>query len=97
MLNGAFGAAHALEFPFVFDDIASAERIIGSLEAAQPLVDTMSDAWVSFARDGTPAARGLPDWKPFDAEQRTTMIFDREPRLERDPDAHLRAIWGSLD
>jgi carboxylesterase type B len=97
VLNGAFGAVHALEIPFAFDNLERAPELVGSKEGAQPLADSMSDAWVSFARDGTPAARELPDWPAFDAGERATMVFDRECRLEKDPGAEIRAIWESFD
>jgi para-nitrobenzyl esterase len=85
-----------MDIPFVFDNLPQARGLIGSVEPAQPLADAMSDAWVSFARDGSPSGRGLPDWAPFDSDARSTMIFDRECRVEQDPDAHLRAIWETL-
>ena len=60
--DGALGAAHALELPFVFDTLASCSGAKGFVgpNPPQPLADSIHRLWVNFARDGT-----LP-WPAFD-------------------------------
>jgi para-nitrobenzyl esterase len=60
--DGALGAAHALELPFVFDTLASCSGPKGFVgpRPPQPLADRIHRLWVDFARDGT-----LP-WPAFD-------------------------------
>ena len=53
---------------------------------ARTLADTMSAAWVQFARTGDPNHPGMPHWEPFHPDTVSTMLFDNEARLERDPD-----------
>jgi para-nitrobenzyl esterase len=57
----------------------------------------MSDAWTSFARDGAPVARGLPEWKPYTTERRETLALGTPCTLELDPGAATRRLWdGNL-
>lgn len=55
------GAAHAQELPFLFPGLFGAP-----LTAAQErLSDVMVDYWTSFAKTGTPKAKGAPAWTPY--------------------------------
>jgi para-nitrobenzyl esterase len=56
------GAAHAVEIPFVFDNLAEpdAQQAIGT-EPPADLAATMHAAWIRFA------ATGDPGWQAFDA------------------------------
>ncbi|MEZ0242995.1 MAG: carboxylesterase family protein, partial [Sphingomonas sp.] len=65
-LDGELGAAHGMELPFVFDNLACCtgpEGIVGETPP-QELADRMHKLWVGFARDGS-----LP-WAPFDRDTR---------------------------
>ena len=55
-----FGACHALEIPFVFDNLgAGTEGLLGD-DPPQRLADTMHAAWVDFA------AKGDCGWPKYD-------------------------------
>jgi para-nitrobenzyl esterase len=70
----------------VFDNVAKAPALIGSgTQQAQQVADTMSAAWLAFARSGNPNAPGLPSWPAFDSRSRATMIFDVSSRAVSDP------------
>jgi len=96
--DGAVGSCHALEIPFVFGlaggDVVSG--LVGDGEAARALSARMQDAWIGFARDGRPAASGLPVWSPYDSVQRATMILGAECRVEHDPLGDERVLWDEL-
>jgi para-nitrobenzyl esterase len=82
------GAAHSLEIPFVFDNLASAadDPVIGA-DAPQDLADDMQAAWVAFATTADPG------WPAY-AEDRQVRIFDAGGgSVERDPRGDERAIW----
>jgi para-nitrobenzyl esterase len=81
------------EIPFVFDNIANAEAMTHKLPEAQTLADKMSNAWIAFAKTGSPATKDLPQWTPYSADHRATMIFDNNPRVENDPARELRVFW----
>ena len=46
-----------------------------------------------FAGGGDPSVPLLPDWPPYTAERRDTMILDRQPRIESDPHSARRRAW----
>ncbi|MBE3568097.1 MAG: carboxylesterase/lipase family protein [Thermogemmatispora sp.] len=100
ILDGRLKSCHALEIPFVFDNLEPARRFLGATAGLTPelreLAARMSGAWLAFARNGVPAAPDLPDWPPYTYERRATMIFDLHCRVEDDPGGELRRAWEGL-
>jgi len=47
-----------------------------------------------MAREGNPNNSKIPNWPTYDANQRATMIFDREVRVENDPRSEIRKFWA---
>jgi para-nitrobenzyl esterase len=89
--GGAMGACHALEIPFVFDNLdAPGVDVFTGGAAPQTLATTAHDAWVSFAKTGSPG------WDAYDTSRRATMLLDAESRVEDDPDGDLREVWDGL-
>lgn len=84
------GACHALEIPFVFDTLKTADAVaLTGTAAPQELADAMHAAWVSFARTGDPG------WPAWDAS-RPVMTFGRGG-LVHAPREHERAAWDARD
>jgi para-nitrobenzyl esterase len=83
--GGVLRAMHCMDIPFVFDNLEIARVVIGDPAAAQPLANQMSAAWAAFARTGDPNHAGLPTWPPFDTRDRSTMVFNIESRMLRNP------------
>ncbi|MBV8691278.1 MAG: carboxylesterase/lipase family protein [Actinobacteria bacterium] len=99
VMGGALGSCHALEIPFVFDNLdqPGANMFTGGVDdGLRSLASTMHHAWASFARTGTPVADGMPDWPTYTADNRATMIFDVERRIEDDPGSEDRQAWDGL-
>ncbi|MEJ7583198.1 MAG: carboxylesterase/lipase family protein [Acidimicrobiales bacterium] len=99
--GGALGSCHALEIPFVWDnlDARGAEVFAGPPTAAtRELARRMADAWVAFARDGVPAAPDLPGWPRYDTDRRATLWLEPE-RVEvvEDPMADERRLWQGVE
>jgi len=88
--SGKFLSPHTLDLPFVFDNLEVAKDMIGEGEQQRTLRDRMVGAWTQFARTGKPGHMGMPEWRPFEAEQRSTMILDNECRLLKDPEREQR-------
>ncbi|MBN3585944.1 carboxylesterase family protein, partial [Algoriphagus aestuarii] len=79
-MGGAMGAAHAVEIPFMFDNLdrGGVGFLVGTIDdEMRDLSTAMADAWVAFAATGSPHADGLPDWPGYDSDGRNTMILDR--------------------
>lgn len=95
-LDGRLKSCHALEIPFVFDNIERTDRFTGTSPERFPLAEKMSEAWMAFARNGAPTARELPSWPAYNSEQRHTMVFDTTCRVEDDPGGALREAWNGI-
>jgi para-nitrobenzyl esterase len=95
--DGRLGSCHALEIPFVFDNLH--KRGIELLTGPEPprsVAAAMHAAWIAFARTGAPDHDGLPEWPPYDEGGRATMVFGVPNRLKRDPAAAERSAWSGL-
>jgi para-nitrobenzyl esterase len=93
--NGALGACHALELPFVFGTHRLVPAFAGEGPDADALATKVGDAWVAFARSGDPSSDAL-SWPTFDAERRSTMILDRECRPEELLRETERRCWDGI-
>ena len=94
--NGKLISPHGLEMPLVFDNVdRGGEVLTGGSEEAVKLAAKMSEAWVAFAATGNPNSgkSGLPQWPPYDAARRPTMIFDTQSRVVNDPQKEQRLIF----
>jgi len=96
--GGVLGACHGLELPFVWGtlDKPGADQFAGAGPDAEALSGRMMDAWLAFARDGSPRHGGLPVWDPYDPTRRATMVFDRECSAAVDPEAGERRAWDGI-
>jgi para-nitrobenzyl esterase len=95
--NGLFGAAHAMETPFVFGTLnaPNVHLFTGDGAERQELSRVMQDTWIAFSRNSDPNHNGLPHWSPYDERNRTTLIFDIPCRIENDPYGSERKSWGN--
>jgi para-nitrobenzyl esterase len=96
MSYGSPLAYHTAEIPLVFNNADAVPPIFIGIEksaaekqADAKMADTMSSAWISFAKTGKPAAKGLPEWQEYTRENGATMIFDTESRLTQGHDRNL--------
>lgn len=92
MFGSYTGSFHALEIPFVFGTLRSGwlRAFLGVTTDARSLSNRMQQAWIGFAREGQPIAENLPEWQPFTADRKRTMIFG--PRFGVHEDVHAGAV-----
>ena len=97
-LGGRLGSPHAIELPFVFDnlDAARAPEMVGDDPRNASLADTIQGLWVEFATTGVPAAAGAPAWPRYERAGRTTLIIDSEMSVRDDPYPASRLTWGDM-
>ena len=75
--------------------MAARQRVgIGSqrIGIAIPLLEV--GPFEPFARTGDPNVPGSPSWSPYDAKNRSTMIFDATLEIWSAPLDEERAIWA---
>ena len=87
------GANHALEVPFMRDDLAAmrdvgpaGEALLGP-HAPADLARRMHAAFAAYARTGDPG------WPVYETTDRATLVFDAVDTLENDPGAMERRAW----
>ena len=92
---GPLGSAHGYEIPFVFDN--ARPPVMPESVGRGSLAAQMSDAWIAFARRGSPDHSGIPHWPAYSRQDRATMIFDRDTaRVRNDPSGEERAAWQGV-
>jgi para-nitrobenzyl esterase len=80
----AMRSPHTICIPFAFGTIDAAAAMIGEGAGRRPLSEKMMDAWIAFARTGNPNHKGLPQWQPYAAGERSVMVFANDCRSEQD-------------
>jgi len=91
-----FKACHALEIPFVFDNV-DALPLTGSKPDRNDLAVIMSRSWAAFARHGDPNHPGMPNWPAYSLKDRSTMIFDTPCYVENDPARQELDAWKGME
>ena len=95
VFGGALGACHALEIPFMFNnlDAAGSSMFTGpASEEMRAMALRMHDAWHTFARTGAPGG----DWPTYTAGERPVMQFNLESQVVDDPNAAERVAWEGV-
>ena len=95
VLDGMLKTPHTLCIPFVFGNVEIARAFTGAGPEQAALMDTVMETWLAFARTGNPNNTRLPEWRPYDASDRTTMIFDNECGPVQDPKREDRLLINS--
>jgi para-nitrobenzyl esterase len=93
--SGRLKAHHAMDLPFVFDNVDVADTTAGTSGARQ-LAARVASTWIAFARNGNPANPAVPDWPAYLRDERATMIFDNTCRVVHDPDRSARLLWSRV-
>jgi para-nitrobenzyl esterase len=102
VLDGQLGACHALEIPFVFDNLdeAGVEGFVGAdpdgAGERRTTAAAMSAAWATFARDGIPRAPGVPDWPAQSVADRPVMQIGDRWHVIEDPHRERVEHWLAL-
>jgi para-nitrobenzyl esterase len=81
---GPFKSPHTLEIPLVFDNVDKARVQVGDGPEPEIMAKQMSAAWLAFAKSGDPNTPLLPKWPAYEAEKRSTMVFNLKSRVVED-------------
>ncbi|MEZ5766060.1 MAG: carboxylesterase family protein [Xanthobacteraceae bacterium] len=81
--GGKWGSPHSVEHPFVFDNVALSESMVGASQSEpQKIAEQISPTWIAFARTGNPNNPAIPHWPPYTTAERATMVFDTQSKAE---------------
>jgi para-nitrobenzyl esterase len=94
--GGRWGAFHGLDIPLLFGTLEADGSLTGQGPDAVALSRVMSDALLAFARSGNPNHAGLPEWRPYRLDRRSTMVFDLPQRLVDDPRGDERRLFEKV-
>lgn len=99
MSYGSPLAYHTAEIPLVFNNPNAVPPISTGIEKSEAekladakMAETMSSAWIAFAKTGKPAATSLPVWDAYTRANGATMILDTENALVHGHDRSLIKI-----
>lgn len=91
--DGLLGACHAIEIPFVFDNLdqAGVSGLVGEVgDAERTLASEVNAAWIT-------AASGSDPWDRYDLDRRATRRFGgATPGILDDPSGDERELWAGL-
>jgi len=94
--GGMLRTPHTLDIPLMFDNAKESAALVGTGEDVQTMADMMSDAWIAFAKTGTPSSELLPEWKAYTPTSRNVMELNVEPQLVDDPEKDIRELPSEL-
>jgi para-nitrobenzyl esterase len=90
--GGRVKAHHAMDLPFVFDNVDVPDTTAAA-PGARELAGRISATWTAFARNGSPDNPAIPSWPAYTIDDRATIVFDNDCRVIRDPDREARHLW----
>ena len=94
--NGLLKSCHAIDIGYVFGTLNAnkgTSGFFGGSEGNLALSEVVMDAWLAFARSGSPTTDALADWQPYSTTARSTAVFGIPPRVESAPLEATRALW----
>lgn len=94
--GGRLGAPHTIEIPLVFRNTHVPDAITTDSAEARQMAGLISDAFIAFARTGSPQTAAIPEWKGYTLEKRETMVWDLKPELALDPRGEERKLFSKV-
>jgi para-nitrobenzyl esterase len=92
--GGLLGSCHALELPFVFNNMGEpgVSQFVGDAPPTA-LATAMNEVWAQFARTGTPSGGPLGLWPRYESATRPTMVINEVSEVQSDPLGDERLVW----
>ena len=96
--GGRMKSPHGSEIVYVFDNVSLSPMASAGGAESSVLADRMSETWIAFARTGNPnkPGSGPPVWKPYNAKNRATMLFNTKCTCVNDPTREQRAALDKI-
>jgi para-nitrobenzyl esterase len=81
-----YGAAHASEIPYVFNNLGSRMGLKTITTLDQQVATTLHTYWANFAKTGNPNGKGLPNWPAFDLKKNNILEIQADGKAVGKPD-----------
>lgn len=93
-----YGAAHAMELPFVFGGLDAQDVIAftGRAPHREALARAMQSAWIGFVRTGDPGSGAGVAWPRYELSSRSTLELGAARRVLSDPFSGQRRAWDGV-
>jgi para-nitrobenzyl esterase len=92
--GGKFGAIHGMDVSLALHN--PVPPLAGNTPETKTMAEKLSSVWLAFAKTGDPNNKAIPHWPRYNADQRPTMIFDLNTRVENDPAHDIRVLWDEV-
>ncbi len=89
-MDGRYGSVHGTDVPLIFHNPELWPLTAGSKESGA-VADRMADAFIAFAKTGSPGTPELP-WPAYNPNSKPTMIFDVKSGAQNDPHRELISL-----
>lgn len=80
-----FGASHASEIPFVFNNLIEHNGFKVSAKD-KDVARLMNSYWINFAKNGNPNSKNLPEWPVYDEKKNEVFEFKKDGSAENNSD-----------
>lgn len=94
-----FGAAHASEIPYVFNNLHARRGVDNITDEDEKIAKLMNTYWANFSKTGDPNAESLPQWPVYTPKKNEIIIFKSDGSAWSGPDpkkARLDVIEKAL-
>ncbi|HWB86532.1 MAG TPA: carboxylesterase/lipase family protein [Bryobacteraceae bacterium] len=95
-VNPKMKAHHALDLPFLFDNVKLSHTMTGDGPDAYWMAEQISEAYIAFAHTGNPNTPKLPHWPAYDLQHRATMAFNKVSKIIDDPRSEPRKLFSQV-
>ncbi|MEO6357837.1 MAG: carboxylesterase family protein [Ferruginibacter sp.] len=95
----AFGTPHAMDITFKFNNEvpgSKADFLGGDKPERFAASHNFAELWTSFAKTGTPSAKGAPAWQAYNLKDRPTMKIDNKLEVINNRYSEETAMWRSI-
>lgn len=92
--GGRYGAVHGIDVgPSLYSFRGG---LNGPSAGSVAMAERIASSWASFAANGEPDNKYLPEWPAYTNAKRATMIMDTDAHVELDPRSQFRDLWEEI-
>lgn len=89
-----YGAFHTGEVPYAYNNLKFVYRPWTDID--HKLAGVMSSYWTNFIKTGNPNGKDLPEWKPYNINEKAIMVLGDTQQSQTMPDAKRLDVLYSI-